>query len=110
MTGIELIKAADTTAEEIADIISEQCPPVVPVECDRLSCRECWLSWLMTGAPPMEKGPSKEQTAPGEEGVHPNLAELYRKYFSKERRIGEILRDSLPQDSFSRKRELGSDH
>lgn len=52
MTGLELLKAPGTTAGEIADIISEHCPPVVPTECDRLSCRECWLAWLTTGEPP----------------------------------------------------------
>ena len=30
MTGLELLRAADTTADEIADIVSEHCPPVVP--------------------------------------------------------------------------------
>lgn len=54
MTGLELLKAPGTTAEEIADTIAEHCPPVVPTECDRLSCRECWLAWLVTGEPPQE--------------------------------------------------------
>ena len=52
MTGLELLKAPGTTAGEIVDIIAEHCPPVVPTECDRLSCRECWISWLITGEPP----------------------------------------------------------
>lgn len=64
MTGLEIIKASTTTAGEIADIISNPCPPVIPETCDRLSCRECWLVWLVTGEPPEEKGPSDEQTAP----------------------------------------------
>lgn len=67
MTGLELIKAPTTTAGEIADIISEHCPPVVPPDCDHLSCRECWLAWLVNGEPPKEKGPSDEQTAQGNE-------------------------------------------
>ena len=54
MTGLELLKAPGTTAEEIVDIIAEHCPPVVPAECDHLSCRECWLAWLVTGEPPRE--------------------------------------------------------
>ena len=54
MTGLELLKAPGTTAGEIADIIAEHCPPVVPTECDRLSCRECWLAWLVTGKLPQE--------------------------------------------------------
>ena len=64
MTGLEIIKASTTPAGEIADIISKPCPPVIPETCDRLSCRECWLAWLVTGEPPEEKGPSDEQTAP----------------------------------------------
>ena len=74
MTGLELLKAPETTAGEIADIISEHCPPVVPTECDRLSCRECWLSWLTTGEPPKAKGPSDKQTAPGEDAPQPQRA------------------------------------
>ena len=27
---------------------------------------ENWLAWLVTGEPPKEKGPSDEQTAPGD--------------------------------------------
>lgn len=83
MTGLELLRAADTTADEIADIVSEHCPPVVPNGCDRLSCRTCWLAWLTTGEPPKEKGPSDERTAPGEEELHPNLAEMYAREHRK---------------------------
>lgn len=78
MTGLELLRNTETTAGEIADIISEHCPPVTPGNCDRLSCRACWLAWLTTGEPPKEKGPSDKRTAPGEEGLHPNLAEYLR--------------------------------
>lgn len=87
MTGLELLKAPGTTAEEVADIISEHCPPVVPTECDRLACRECWLSRLATGEPPKEAGPSGKQTAPGEEGMHPNLVEMYGKAYRKAQRM-----------------------
>lgn len=66
MTGLELLKAPGTTAGEIADIVSVPCPPVAPTECDRFSCRECWLAWLTTGEPPKAEGPSDKQTAPGE--------------------------------------------
>ena len=76
MTGLELLKAPGTTPEEIADIISEHCPPLAPENCDDLSCRRCWLAWL-AGTDPKEKGPSDKQTAPDEEGLHPNLAEMY---------------------------------
>lgn len=91
MTGLELLKAPGTTAGEIADIISEHCPPVVPAECDRLSCRECWLSWLTTGEPPKASGPSDKQTAPDEEGMHPNLVE----HFRKERKVTKALLKAL---------------
>lgn len=86
MTGLELLRAADTTADEIVDIVTEHCPPVTPDTCDRLSCRTCWLAWLTTGEPPKEKGPSDERTAPGEEGLHPNLAE----YLRREKRVQRI--------------------
>lgn len=91
MTGLEIIKAPAATAEEIAGIISEHCPPVVPEDCDHLSCRECWLSWLTTGEPPKEKGPSDKQTAPGEEGMHPNLAEHLRREKRIQREAHQIL-------------------
>lgn len=79
MTGLEIIRDPGTTAEQIADIIAEHCPPVTPEHCDRLSCRKCWLAWLTTGEPPKEKGSSDEQTTPDEEGLHPNLVEMYAK-------------------------------
>ena len=87
MTGLELFKAAGTTAREIADIVSNPCPPVVPEVCDKFSCRECWQAWLETGKPPKEKGPSDKQTAPGEDGMHPNLAEFYERYFRAQKRV-----------------------
>lgn len=46
MTGLEIIRAPGTTAEQIADIIAEHCPPITPEHCDKLSCRECWLAWI----------------------------------------------------------------
>ena len=62
MTGIEFLKAPDTTAGELADIISAPCPPVISSECDRLSCRECWLAWLNTGEPPQKRSrPTNER-------------------------------------------------
>ena len=93
MTGLEIIRAPGTTAEQIADIIAEHCPPVTPEHCDKLSCRECWLAWLATGEPPKEKGPSDKQTAPDEEGLHPNLVEMYAKAHRRIRRTSmEMLR------------------
>lgn len=44
MTGLELLKAPEATAGEIADIISAPCPPTIPAHCDGVSCRECWLT------------------------------------------------------------------
>lgn len=38
MTGLELLKAPETTAGEIADIISAPCPPTIPAHCDGVSC------------------------------------------------------------------------
>ena len=93
MTGMEIIRAPGTTAEQIADIIAEHCPPITPEHCDKLSCRECWLAWLATGEPPKEKGPSDKQTAPDEEGLHPNLVEMYAKAHRRIRRTSmEMLR------------------
>lgn len=80
MNGLDLLRSPKTTAEEIADVVSAQCPPVVPENCDAFSCRECWLAWLTTGEPPKEKGPSDKQTAPGEEGMHPNLVRYLKQH------------------------------
>lgn len=80
MTGLEFLRASGTTVEEIADVVSAPCPPYgSAIECDHVSCRECWLAWLTTGEPPKEEGPSDKQTAPDEEGLHPNLIEMYAK-------------------------------
>lgn len=91
MTGLEIIRAPGTTAEQIVDIIAEHCPPVTPEHCDKLSCRECWLAWLATGEPPKEKGPSDKQTAPDEEGLHPNLVE----YLRQQRKETKLLLNRL---------------
>lgn len=77
MTGLELLKAPEATAGEIADIISAPCPPTIPAHCDGVSCRECWLTWL-TGEPIKEKEPPDKRTAPDEEGLHPNLVAFLR--------------------------------
>lgn len=83
MTGLEILRAPGTTAGEIVDIIAEHCPPVTLEHCDRLSCRSCWEAWLTTGEPPKEMGPSDKQTAPDEEGLHPNLVEMYARAHRK---------------------------
>lgn len=87
MTGLELIKTPTATAGEIADIISEHCPPVVPEDCDRLACRECWLSWLTTGEPPKEKGPSNERTTPGENAEQVSQEAAYQCAKTRELRL-----------------------
>ena len=55
-TGLEIIKALDTTAGEIAEIISKGHPPFEEggsVACDLVTCGQCWLAWLTTGKPPI---------------------------------------------------------
>ena len=57
-TGLEILKAPDATAGEIADILGKGHQPFGPdhkVECSLVSCRECWLAWLTTGKPPIPK-------------------------------------------------------
>ena len=34
MNGLDLFRSPKTAADEIADIVSAQCPPVVPENCD----------------------------------------------------------------------------
>lgn len=63
MTGLEFLKAPDTTAGEIADIISQPCPPIVPAHCDNISCRDCWLAWLTTGKPAHEENEPEAENA-----------------------------------------------
>lgn len=91
MTGLELFKTPGTTAGEIADIVSNPCPPVVPEVCDKFSCRECWLAWLATGNAPKEK----DSTATGE-GI--DLSQL--------RRVGiAALSINDPCKSYSKREE-----
>lgn len=57
-TGLEIIKAPDATAGELAKILAAGHPPFElsqserKVFCDSVSCEQCWLSWLTTGRPP----------------------------------------------------------
>lgn len=95
MNGLDLFRSPKTAADEIADIVSAQCPPVVPENCDAFSCRECWLAWLTTGEPPKEKGPSDKQTTQGEDGMHPNLKELYERHFRKEKLVQKEVEITL---------------
>ena len=57
-TGLEIIKAPDTTAGQIATIIGNGHPPFEDggsVACDLVTCEQCWLAWLTTGKPPIPK-------------------------------------------------------
>lgn len=92
MTGMELLKRPDITAGEIADIISGQCPPVTPENCDDASCRDCWLAWLV-GEGTKEKGPPNQRTAPSEEGLHPNLIGFLRKQDNLIRTLEDVRAD-----------------
>ena len=77
MTGLELLKAPEATAGEIADIISAPCPPTIPAHCDGVSCRECWLTWL-TGEPIEEKEPPDKRTAPDDGRAAPTLTAVQK--------------------------------
>lgn len=66
MTGLEFLKAPETTAGEIVDIISKPCPPEVPTTCDDISCRDCWLAWLTGSGLPEKTEPPTDQAAPCE--------------------------------------------
>lgn len=55
-TGLEIIKAKNITADEIATIISKGHPPFEDggsVACDLVTCEQCWNAWLATGKPPI---------------------------------------------------------
>ena len=91
MTGLEIIRAPGTTVEQIADIIAEHCPSVTPDDGEKHSGGVWWRAWLATGEPPKEKGPSDKQTAPDEEGLHPDLVE----HFRRQRRVTEMFLKGL---------------
>ena len=65
MTGLEIFRDSGTTAGEIADIVSNPCPPVVPEVCDKFSCRECWQAWLGNGKTAEGKGAIRQADDPG---------------------------------------------
>ena len=102
MTGLELLKAPEATAGEIADIISAPCPPTIPAHCDGVSCRECWLTWL-TGEPIKEKEPPDKRTAPDEEGLHPNLSQRSRQrraHSARQMLLEDVRRLTLTAGAF----------
>lgn len=100
MNGLDLFRSPKTAADEIADIVSAQCPPVVPENCDAFSCRECWLAWLTTGEPPKEKGPSDKQTAPGRDSApytnSKSLAEQINDYLAATKTSIATLASEIP--------------
>lgn len=56
-TGLEILKSLGTTAGEIAAILGKGHPPFGEgeVQCDLVTCEECWLAWLTTGKVPVPK-------------------------------------------------------
>lgn len=57
--GIQIIKQPDITADDLAGLLSGCCPPYQyseAVNCDDVSCRNCWRAWLETGRPPCKGG------------------------------------------------------
>ena len=57
-TGLEILKNPGTTAGEIAEVLATGHPPFEPgtkVDCSHVTCRECWLTWLITGEAPKGK-------------------------------------------------------
>ena len=56
-TGLEILKVPSTTPEEIAAILGHGHPPFGEgeVQCDLVTCEECWLAWLTTGKVPIPK-------------------------------------------------------
>lgn len=89
MTGIEFFKKPSTVAGEIANIVSQPCPPVTSNECEHISCRECWLAWLTTGESAKEKEPPGKQTAPCSEKILLNLEEN----FKNQKWVNKLLRE-----------------
>jgi hypothetical protein len=101
MTGLELLKAPEATAGEIADIISAPCPPTIPAHCDGVSCCACWLAWL-TGERPKRKGRPMNRRPRAEgaplQGKKRELIQLGR--LLKE--VGEYVNSSPSRTSQSR--------
>ena len=55
-TGLGIINASATTAEQLAAIMANGHPPFEEggsVACDLVTCEHCSLAWLTTGKPPI---------------------------------------------------------
>lgn len=49
-TGLQILRDKNKTAEEIAELLAWACPPGgEKVDCDHITCKNCWLYWLQTG-------------------------------------------------------------
>lgn len=55
-TGLEFLRDPGTPAKEIAKLLRTGHPPVGPVDCDEITCKDCWMAWLPTGRAPERKG------------------------------------------------------
>lgn len=55
--GLTILRSRATTPEGIAAILGKGHPPFEEgeVQCDLVSCEECWLAWLTTGKAPIPK-------------------------------------------------------
>lgn len=53
--GMSVLRSRSTTAAEIAAILGKGHPPFEEgeVQCDLVTCEECWLAWLTTGKVPI---------------------------------------------------------
>lgn len=53
--GLTILRSHAAAPEEIADILSKGHPPFEEgeVQCDLVSCEECWLAWLTSGKVPI---------------------------------------------------------
>lgn len=102
MTGLELLKAPEATAGEIADIISAPCPPIIPAHCDGVSCRACWLAWL-TGEPLKGKEPPDKRTAPDDAPAYyaNEVALKDEMLLMEETIINDTFLDTTPQELIS---------
>lgn len=55
--GLTTLRSRSTTPEKIAAILGHGHPPFEEgsVQCDLVTCEECWLAWLTTGKVPIPK-------------------------------------------------------
>lgn len=53
--GLTILRSHAATPEEIAAILAKGHPPFGQgeVQCDLVTCEECWLAWLTSGKVPI---------------------------------------------------------